>query len=515
DLSSVINDLINMSNPRAKAKNLELKVLVDETMPHMLYGDDVRIKQCALNILTNGVKYTEEGSVTLEFAYERLSDDMMNLIITVKDTGIGIKEEDIEKLYSPFERIEESRNRTIEGTGLGMNIVKQLLDLMGSKLDVSSVYGVGSVFSFTIKQRIIKDEPIGDFERSYRKSIEDREKYQVQFRAPEAKILVVDDTALNLTVVKGLLKQTRVQIDTCESGFDALEMVRKNKYDCIFLDHRMPKMDGIETLQKMKEMDDNLNLKTPCVALTANAVSGARDVYMQAGFDDYISKPIDGTKLEHLLKTILPKELIYLPGDEGFDLNEVPLVTKKVSYDALDMKEAIQNCGSEELFVDVLKQYRDSIFDKADEIEKFYKERDYRNYTILVHALKSSSRLIGAIEISELAKELEAAGDREDSSFIEENTEKLLSMYRGLYEKIGGKEEEKRELDKPKISKEELDEIWGALKEMVEAFDFDSADGAYQALEEYLLPDEYQKLMPKLKKALLAVDREALLEILG
>ena len=304
-LSSLLNDLVNMIHGRAEKKGLEFIVNASHNLPTMLHGDEIRIKQVVTNILTNAVKYTEKGSVTLKVEFQKIIDDRILLWVEVKDTGIGIKQEDIPKLFSAFERIEEKRNRTIEGTGLGMNITQRLLSMMGSKLEVSSVYGQGSIFSFAVEQRVIDWEPLGDFEEAFRNSLKQRRVYHEKFVAPTAKILVVDDTPMNLTVVKGLLKQTRIQITTAESGFECLDLVKAEKFDIIFLDHRMPTLDGVETLQQMRTLKDIPNVDTPVIALTANAISGAREQYLAASFVDYLTKPIDPTALETMIMKYL------------------------------------------------------------------------------------------------------------------------------------------------------------------------------------------------------------------
>ncbi len=317
ELSSVINDLVNMIRIKAEEKGLELKIEVDPALPHLLYGDEVRLKQCVLNILTNAVKYTEKGSVTLRVGFARLSDEEISLSYQVADTGIGIREEDLVKLYSPFERIEEVRNRTIEGTGLGMSIVKNLLAMMGTQLNVKSVYGEGSDFSFAVTQRVIKWEAIGNFAETYRRTAGKAGVYHEKLKAPDALILITDDTPMNLTVAKGLLKRTEIRVDTAVSGEETLEKIKETHYDAIFIDHRMPKMDGIETLHAMEGLPGSLNRDTPCIALTANAVSGAREMYLEAGFADYLSKPIDGEKLETMLIRYLPAEKVQLTPAEG------------------------------------------------------------------------------------------------------------------------------------------------------------------------------------------------------
>ena len=311
ELSSLVNDLVNMIRPRAEKKGLMLDVKADESTPHILFGDEIRIKQVALNILTNAVKYTNEGKVTLSIGYEKRDDEHIKLKFIIEDTGIGMKEEEMDKLFSPFSRMEEKRNRTIEGTGLGMSIVRQLLDLMGSHLDVSSIYGKGSKFSFDIIQEVIAWSAMGDISDRYRNCSDDNEEYRESFIAPDAKILVVDDTEVNLSVFCNLLKQTQVGVDTSVTGRTAVSMAKEKHYDIIFIDHMMPDMDGIETLDALKR--EGCVSDTVCVALTANAVSGARQMYLDAGFADYMSKPIDGRKLEEMIKKYLPKEKVKEP----------------------------------------------------------------------------------------------------------------------------------------------------------------------------------------------------------
>ncbi len=332
DLSSVINDLVSMIQTRADNKGLVLKLDFDETTPKLLRGDEVRIKQIVTNILTNAVKYTEKGSVTFHIGYERIADEPENvyLDVSIKDTGIGIKPEDIEKLFSEFERIEEKRNRSIEGTGLGMNITQSLLEMMDSRLDVESVYGEGSTFSFRLKQQVVKWDVLGDYEASYRAALSGHKKYREKFTAPDAVVLVVDDMPMNLAVFKSLLKRTAVQIDTASSGDDGLALAHDKKYDIIFLDHMMPEKDGIETLHELRAQEGNPNLQTPTVCLTANAISGAREQYLSEGFDDYLTKPVDAGRLEEMLMRYLPEEKLHEPAEKAapdpVELTETPTI---------------------------------------------------------------------------------------------------------------------------------------------------------------------------------------------
>ena len=315
ELATLINDLVNMISDRAVKKSLKFNVEVNENIPHVLLGDEMRIRQCALNVLTNAVKYTEKGSVLLKIDYSEKDWENIYLKFTVSDTGIGMKEEDIEKLFQPYQRIEEARNRAIEGTGLGMSITRQLLELMGTELEVTSEYGKGSTFTFAIEQQIIDPDKIGDYANKFSDKKENSYTYRELFHAPDARILVVDDTEMNLTVMQSLLKQTQIHIDTASTGKDAITLTTVNKYDVLFIDHMMPDMDGIETLKKIRE--NMKNQGTPAVALTANAVSGARDNYISSGFSDYLSKPVDSTLLEKMLYTYLPKDKLKETTDEG------------------------------------------------------------------------------------------------------------------------------------------------------------------------------------------------------
>lgn len=310
DVSEMVTDLVSMVSSRAEKKGLALTVRVDPHTPKRLHGDEARIKQCVLNLLTNAVKYTHEGSVTLTIDFDRIDVNRMYLLVSVKDTGIGIKKEDIPALFLPFERLEEKRNRSIEGTGLGMNIVKNLLAAMDSRLEVTSEYGVGSEFSFRLVQEIVSQEKIGDYAVAKQTDMPQVNAYHELFRAPDAKILIVDDTVVNLTVMRGLLKKTLVHVDTATDGVSGLAKAQAEKYDAIFIDHLMPQMDGMEMIAALKKDTGGKNATTPCIALTANAVAGAREMYLAAGFKDYLSKPVTGTTFEQMLRTYLPAEKI-------------------------------------------------------------------------------------------------------------------------------------------------------------------------------------------------------------
>lgn len=305
-MCSLLNDLVSMIKVRAEKKNLTLQLKIQETIPDGLYGDEVRLRQVIINMLTNAVKYTDKGQIILEISGDYAGRDKIDLWVCVADTGKGIKEEDKEKLFTAFERLEEEENRNIEGTGLGLALSQRILHKMGSRMEVESVYGEGSAFFFTIRQDVRDSTPIGDFQKRYKQSLGKRKAYQSSFIAPQACILAVDDNNVNLKVLTGLLRSTQIQIDTASSGAQCLEMVQEKSYHMVLLDHLMPEMDGIETLRKMREM----GLQVPAIALTANAIAGAREIYMQAGFQDYLSKPLNARELEDMVRKYLPEELI-------------------------------------------------------------------------------------------------------------------------------------------------------------------------------------------------------------
>ena len=329
-LSSVLNNVVNMMRVKAEEKKLEFIVEIDESIPDELMGDETRISQVIINILNNAVKYTREGSVRLKIEQvpgivqsdaavlagvpeEKIlaaSEDGVLLKIAVIDTGIGIREEDIGKLFGNFERLDQKANKNVEGTGLGLSITGKMIEMMHGRVEVESVYGEGSTFTIYLPQKVEGDVTIGNFEAKFAEYVKSLNSYKETFRAPDAHILVVDDNEMNLFVVEKLLKTTEIVVSCCDSGERCLELIRQRHYDVILLDHMMPGMDGIETLKRMKEMKHHLCKDTPVIALTANAIVGVREMYLADGFDDYLSKPIDSNELETMLRK-------HLPGDKS------------------------------------------------------------------------------------------------------------------------------------------------------------------------------------------------------
>ena len=454
DLSSVINDLINMVRTRTEEKGLELELDFDRDIPKMLNGDEVRIKQIITNILTNAVKYTDQGKVTFRIGYEKEDgkEDAIRLKVSVADTGRGIKKEDLDKLFSEFERIDEKKNRNIEGTGLGMAITKNLLEMMGSSLEVESTYGEGSVFSFSISQKVVKWVPLGDYEASFTASVQERGKYSSSFTAADARVLMIDDNPTNLLVFKSLIKQTLVKTDTVLSGDEGLSLCGDRKYDIIFIDHMMPGKDGIETLKELKAMTDSPNADTPVICLTANAISGAREEYIKEGFDDYLSKPIDPDKLEEMIIEYLPANKVFKPSgdvvlefeavsdDYGNDVHGRAGVL--AGQDLIDVETGIMHCGGEEVYLDILRSYYEDIDDTIAQLDSYLENGDTRSYSIRVHSLKSTSRTIGAEELGEKAKELEDAGKNGDIEFIRKNHDAFIELFMRVRNIIAASAEE-------------------------------------------------------------------------
>ena len=409
-----------------------------------------------------------------------------------------------------------------------MTITKNLLDKMGSTLKVESVYGVGSTFSFVLKQKVLKWEPLGDYDASYHDTIRKVKTYREKFTAPEAWILVVDDNPMNLMVFKSILKQTQVEIDTAKDGEEGLLLTQKRKYDVIFLDHMMPKKDGIETLYEMRSQANNLNQTTPTICLTANAVSGAREEYITAGFDDYMTKPIDSGKLENMLLVYLPKEKIKEAkrekgtGESNMEYHEgeLPEVLAPLKgQDWIDPALGIRNSFSFEAYMPLLKLFYESLDEKADEIEHFYAEENIKDYTIKVHALKSSARLIGAAGFGEEAQQLEKAGKSEDMEYIRAHHKAFIEKFRSFKAPLAEVFEEKkadRKTDaKPMASAELMKSVYGKIRMAADDMDCDQLEGIFAEMEEYNIPESEASLYESLKSATAQFDYETILKLLA
>ena len=455
-LSTVLNDVVNMIEYRAERKGLDFIINVDREMPDRLIGDEVRIRQIIMNLLTNAVKYTEEGSVTLSVIGEAVAAGRL-LTVSVKDTGIGIHKEDMAKLFSGFQRLDLQHNRNIEGTGLGLTITKRIVDMMGGTVSVDSKYGEGSVFTVTLPQKVAEaSKPMGAFTPGVGKG-PDGQRYRESFTAPEASVLVVDDNEMNLFVTQSFLKATRMQMELCKSGQECLDRLAKKHFDVVLLDQMMPGMDGIETLHRAMEMEGVREI--PFIAMTANAVSGAREMFLKEGFADYISKPVDGILLERLVRKYLPEEKV-IPVEQveepdavkteagskkaapGAGTEKKVPVANKEEQSLLDIRMGLKYSGGmEDVYWELVEMFCMLKNEKMKGINDAFESANWLDYTTNVHGLKSTSLSIGGRQLSEAAKALEMAGKQiiakdaapEDAEaalqFIREHHQETMALY--------------------------------------------------------------------------------------
>lgn len=434
-VSSLLHDVVAMFSIKAEEKGLDFSVKVADDMPAMLCGDEIRIKQILNNLLSNAVKYTERGSVGIEVDWEPSDEGKVDLCVAVKDTGIGIREEDIDGIFEKFKRFDAKRNNKIEGVGLGMNITAQLLQLMDGKIYIESEYGMGSEFKVRIPQRVVDDTPIGDF--SYTEQKKESDTIRETFTAPKGKVLVVDDNLMNRVVVKGLLKQTLLQIEEAGNGEECLAKIAENHYDIILMDHMMPGMDGVETLNRLRNQDGACR-NTPVIVLTANAVMGVKDFYLAQGFDDYLSKPISGRLLEEMLLKYLPGDLVIKreaskninvinAKQEGFRPEEIRDV---LAMERIDFKRSLERMGGS------LSQYRQSAMrlsvlceDRLRMLHEYIRREDVPAYVMLLHGIKADAEALGVWELEEMVAEQEKMGKEGNLAFLRDKFSLLSAEY--------------------------------------------------------------------------------------
>lgn len=606
---SMLSDLSMIFLNRIGDKPVELLFDIDKDLPLKLYGDSLRIRQVIINIANNAIKFTEEGSVKLTIKMTQLSDEYsVQLDISVKDTGQGIKPEDIDKLFGAFQQVDTRKNRNKEGTGLGLSISRRLVNLMGGEINVESEYGKGSNFYFSIPQRVVgaqkaamlKDNA-GDVQSGKRQTVsavmadnamldnlkdlvaeyglsyidckdaeksgaavdfifvdasvyaevrDNIEKYftsrgaelcilqnpmlggarydkatvinkplyslnfcqainhetnlslnaadnEMNFIAPDADILIVDDNEMNLKVATGLLQPLKMKIDTADSGKHAIEMVQAKKYHIVFMDHMMPVMDGVETTQRIRALDDEYLKTMPIIALTANAVVGARETFKEAGMNDFVAKPIEIKDICAKIKTWLPSELVRKTAEPvvkepAADAAELPQI------EGLNVAEGVKNSGSLELFTSLLGDFYKLIDMKSTKIEKCLADGMIRDYTIEVHALKNTARMIGALELSDLFYKMEQCGNAEDVETIQRENPAIMELYRS-YKPILEPYGKANEQDKREVPKDEIAAALDKLNTAMDSFDLDGADAALAQLEEYKLPPELSPLMEQLR----------------
>lgn len=450
-LSSIVNDMSNMALLRTKEKGLYFSLDVDESIPDALYGDEVRIRKILTNVLSNAMKYTHQGGVKM--SVRRTGGDVLekgqviDLVIAVSDTGIGIKPEDVERLFSKFQRVDLNVNSTVEGTGLGLAIVRSLVEMMGGTIDVESVYGEGSTFTIALPQVVAAVEPIGNIEARFAEYMQGPSEHRDAFRAPDAHILIVDDTPMNIAVAVGLLKDAEMQIDTATSGNEALELTRIRVYDLILLDQRMPVMDGTETLHEIRLQNDGKNWETPVICLTADAVIGARDRYISEGFTDYLTKPIDGQILTQMLMEYLPEDLI-LPVPPESQIHSKNCEQQKAGHEApgvafdtsvndyapliaagIDTQIGLRYCQDDDLYRSMLAEYARDATEKTRALKRYRETHDWENLSILAHSIKSTSKTIGAMTLSDIAADIERAADEGNQEGVDQGISHMVAEY--------------------------------------------------------------------------------------
>lgn len=617
---SMFNDLASIVNSRIGDKAIEFTMDIDMNLPQMMLGDNTRIQQVLINLLNNAVKFTNIGQVHLKAEGTKIDDDTVLIKMDVSDTGIGIKSEDINKLFKSFQQVDSKRNRNIEGTGLGLAISQRLVELMGGKISVESEYEKGSTFSIEIPQKIVsnlvpvpevnlplhaalsinnqyvKAQIIRDLTRvgveyadlsesdtmdntKFEFFIADEQLFTPQIRdyflenpklkcivisatkpnnsdfprirvvhkpvyylnlysamgfinefsrddvlneadfsftAPNANILIVDDNSVNLTVAKGLLEPLNMHVDTASSAAQTIEILHNNKYDLIFMDHMMPEVDGIETTHIIRRLMPEY-ADVPIIALTANAIADTRDMFIAEGMNDFVAKPIDTKDITAKLRKWLPQEkIIPLDGNEAKAqrAEEKPQLRPVEDIDFLNVDEALSLLKTEELFWIVLKEYYSAVEKKASSILHHRENKDWKNYTIEVHALKSTSRQIGADELADLAAELEKAGKEGKTDFIEENTDKAISMYRELknrlcYYFLDVEDEVVKKSCSPTEAVAMLDE----LAQAIEDFDTLMIDEVIEEMDGYQFDEDFYGFFHHLKDAAEEGDVEACADI--
>ena len=518
-LSSLIHDIYLLIADRAEKKGLMLQVHVDESLPSTLYGDDIRLKQIVTNLLTNAVKYTESGSVTLDIT-GTVQNETCELLVQVKDTGIGIREEDIRKLFQAFERIEEKRNRTIEGTGLGINITQQLLILMGSTLHVESVYGEGSCFSFRLKQKVIQREPVGNLEERLQNE-KRQEVHRAGFRAPDVHVLVTDDTEMNRRVFRGLLKQTEILVAEAASGQECLTKAREEKYDLIFMDNMMPDMDGIETMQRLRTDVWGKNTKTPIIMLTANAIAGAKEEYERAGFDGYLSKPIDPKKLEAIICQFLSEDRILRFGEDEV-LKSEPTGRPLPELNGIRWEYARLYISDNEMLWELLKGFRQTLVERIQEWNRNIQkgtntiydagtDMDLAAIRIEVHALKSLAASVGAMTIFGLARVTELAARDCNIVKVKQVLPLLIEEMKQMETELAAQfPEEERPLCE---DREQILLLVKLLVDNMRSLDFDEADRLEKKLSSYRYPEQIQEQVNQILKAVRNLDDQMAVKI--
>ena len=512
DLESFLRNIITNIRKKCEEKDLQFIVDIDKNLPQKVFGDVNKIRQIVFNMLTNAVKNTEEGSIQfIVKLVERKQEDCKISFITT-DTGIGMKTEEKERLFSAFELMDVVKNSNIQGSGLGLDISRHFATMMDGKLDCDSEYGKGTTFTFEISQKVIDNELLGDFDEKLGEI--PKGNYIPRFIAPDVSVLVVDDNPMNLSVIKGLLSATKMYVVTALSGEECLEKIEEANYDIVLLDHMMPGMDGLETAKRIREKHKRL----PVIALTANYISNGDEFYTSHGFDSYLPKPVDGATLEKTIREFLPSNLVMDVDASDMPVQSMELPTEYQwidSVEGISVEDGIRFSGGAEGFINALKMFVETLEGNIDVIQKAFNEKDLKFYTVKVHALKSSARIIGALELSNQAKKLEDAGKAGDIDYILSNNNKLLDAYKSFQDKFSGLFYKEDDKNKPLLPPEELNEAINAIKELVPQMDYDAIEMVMEQIHEYKLEEKDAKAFADIEKALKTFDWDKMEELLN
>ncbi len=511
---SLMHDVLNNITLRAREKDLELKLNIASNIPCNMLGDDIRIKQVLTNIITNAVKYTQEGYIEITVTCEKSFGQYVDLTFKVKDTGIGIKPEDIKRMFESFERLEVNRNRNIEGAGLGMTITQNLLKMMRSNLEVESTYGEGSTFYFTLTQEVVNGEPIGDFEQKLKQLTANYE-YSTSFEAPNATFLIVDDNTMNRKVFVALLKDSKVKIKEAASGAECLQLIKQQHFDMIFLDHMMPGMDGVETFKAMATLEGNKCLGTPVIALTANAIAGAKDRYLTMGFHGFLSKPVVPAQLEKMIRDFLPPSLLEYHEPDAKDEARKNR-TKKIELpdiEGIDWDYALLHFPDSNMVYQSAIDFYDSIGFERDELLRYYNNLDesiLEDYRIKVHGIKSMSNTIGATALGGVAKLLEYAARDGDIERVRIMTPILIEELDSMQSRLSVLTSD---VAKPQM--EDMDNLFALLemlKMSIMTNDSEAADNNMKQIMSYTYDEDIQTKLNHLNLHVMNLEIDEALE---
>lgn len=569
DLVKLMNDIANVALVRLKGKDVDLRLELDSELPCAYNGDDMRLRQILINLAGNSAKFTEKGYVAIRVENLNRYEQRDGLRISVIDTGVGIRKEDLDKLFGAFQQVDMKMNRNKGGTGLGLSISKNLVQLMGGSIGVESEYGKGSCFYINVPQKIVDSSPCGI---KYKKlfdaakqldlktnsvfasaenltvipvvSLLNKSEFaglfaektaEVKFTCPDAKVLVVDDNEVNIQVAQGLLKKFAVIPDCLSSGYEALDKVFEKDYDIIFMDHQMPGMDGVETLQKIREKEKEDSSHRIIVALSANAVNGAKEMFLNNGFDDFVAKPVQGKDFGECLLRHLKPDLIKTNYDESSE-DTIPSDFPKLNKTKIDIDFAVNNAGGLENYLSIAKTFYNSIAPKYNSIIRLLKAGDVKNYTVEVHALKSSARIIGASELSERAEHLENLGheflessdDEKRKTEIKKEifalTRELLPLYRSYLDELKPvieyiKTREKSaaqnsdSLQQSELSKEEFTDIFERIADAAAACDLDTVEQEFATIKTSKIPDSLKDKIAELEKTIDSIELDKIQEL--